>query len=104
MQHFATFGASLKKLREEKGITQQALGDRVGIHRVEVARLEANKHRPTWRTIQRLCIALGVSCEEFREDPELILKDNAQEEPNKPKPEAADVAEAEPGPKRKRKK
>jgi transcriptional regulator with XRE-family HTH domain len=61
----STFGAALKAVRQEKGLTQQELADRIGMHRVELAKLEGNVHKPTWRTVQRLGTALGVSCERF---------------------------------------
>jgi transcriptional regulator with XRE-family HTH domain len=63
-----TFGSALKLCRTEKGLTQQALADLVQMHRVELAKLEADKHKPTWRTVQKLAKALGVSCEMFADE------------------------------------
>jgi transcriptional regulator with XRE-family HTH domain len=62
-----TFGQNLKRLREEKGLTQQQLADLTngGLSRVGIARLETDQHDPTWDTVKVVCQALGVSCDHF---------------------------------------
>jgi transcriptional regulator with XRE-family HTH domain len=66
-----TFGQRLKKLREENGLTQEALAERirVGGHflsRVQIARLETDMHQPSWETVQNIAAALGVDCTAFQ--------------------------------------
>ena len=66
-----TFGQRLKKLREEKGLTQAALAERIiaGGHylsRVQIARLETDMHQPAWETVQNIAAALGVDCTAFQ--------------------------------------
>lgn len=61
-QHFA---GRLKELRERAGITQQQLGEKAGIHKLTVAKLEQGIREPSWATVQTLAAALGVTCEAF---------------------------------------
>ena len=50
----------LKRWRVKRQLTQQGLADKVGIHRVYVAQLEAGTKTPSLRTLQRLAKALRV--------------------------------------------
>jgi DNA-binding XRE family transcriptional regulator len=54
-------GATIRKLREAKGITQEKLAGAVGMMRNNISRIEAAKHRPTLETIERIAKALKVS-------------------------------------------
>jgi DNA-binding XRE family transcriptional regulator len=54
-------GATIRKLREAKGITQEKLGRAVGMMRNNISRIEAAKHRPTLETMERIAKALKVS-------------------------------------------
>lgn len=50
----------VKRWRLKRGLTQQALADKIGIHRVYLAQLEAGARTPSLRTLQRLAKALRV--------------------------------------------
>lgn len=50
----------VKRWRTKRQLTQQALADKVGIHRVYLAQLETGTKTPSLRTLQRLAKALGV--------------------------------------------
>jgi DNA-binding XRE family transcriptional regulator len=54
-------GATIRKLREAKGITQEKLAGAVGMMRNNISRIEAAKHRPTLETMERIAKALKVS-------------------------------------------
>ena len=54
-------GATIRKLREARGITQERLAGAVGMMRNNISRIEAAKHRPTLETIERIAKALKVS-------------------------------------------
>jgi DNA-binding XRE family transcriptional regulator len=54
-------GATIRKLREAKGMTQEELADAVGMMRNNISRIEASKHRPTLETMERIAKALKVS-------------------------------------------
>lgn len=50
----------LKRLREERGMTQQQLAEKAGISREYLTRLEGARHDPTLTVLERLAKALGV--------------------------------------------
>jgi DNA-binding XRE family transcriptional regulator len=54
-------GARLRELRLAAGLTQAELARRTGIHRPNIARVEAGRHTPSLETLTRLATAIGVS-------------------------------------------
>jgi transcriptional regulator with XRE-family HTH domain len=60
-----SFGLRLKRLREDRGLSQQELADKSGMHRFGIAKLEQGVRDPTWETVQLLADALGVDCTAF---------------------------------------
>ncbi len=56
----ARLGARLRELRLEAGLTQAELARRTGIHRPNIARVEAGRHTPSLETLARLAAAIGV--------------------------------------------
>ena len=62
-----TFGARLRRLREDAGLTQQELADRISTHRMTIAKLEQNENGPTWTTVKALARALGTNCLAFED-------------------------------------
>ena len=52
--------STLKRLRERRGLTQQQLADRVGAHRVTLAKLETGALRPGVDVLEGLAKALKV--------------------------------------------
>jgi DNA-binding XRE family transcriptional regulator len=53
-------GARLRQLRLEAGLTQAELARRTGIHRPNIARVEAGRHTPSLETLARIANAIGV--------------------------------------------
>jgi transcriptional regulator with XRE-family HTH domain len=53
-------GARLKKLRQGRGLSQEALARKASITREYVNKLEAGRYDPTVGTLARLAKALGV--------------------------------------------
>jgi DNA-binding XRE family transcriptional regulator len=53
-------GARLRELRVQAGLTQAELARRTGIHRPNIARVEAGRHTPSLETLARLASAIGV--------------------------------------------
>jgi len=53
-------GARLRTLRKQAGLTQAELARRTGIHRPNIARVEAGRHTPSLETLSRLANAIGV--------------------------------------------
>ena len=56
----------IKRLREEKGLTQDQLAKKAGLHRVTVAQIEADMRKnPDLSTRKKLAKALGVPITEL---------------------------------------
>jgi DNA-binding XRE family transcriptional regulator len=53
-------GQRLRALRLAAGLTQAELARRTGIHRPNIARVEAGRHTPSLETLARLAAAIGV--------------------------------------------
>ena len=58
-------GATIRKLRETKGLTQDQLAAAVGMMRSHISRIEAAKHRPTLETLEKIAKALKISVAEL---------------------------------------
>lgn len=56
----ARLGQRLRELRLAAGLTQAELARRTGIHRPNIARVEAGRHTPSLETLARIATAIGV--------------------------------------------
>jgi transcriptional regulator with XRE-family HTH domain len=56
---------TIKRLREQKGLTQEALADKAGIHRVYLAQIEAATKTPSIATLEKIAKALKVKTAEL---------------------------------------
>jgi transcriptional regulator with XRE-family HTH domain len=61
------FGQLLKKLRMEKGISQEAFALNTGLHRTYISQLERGLKSPSLRTIDKICQELDLSLLQFVE-------------------------------------
>lgn len=50
----------LKRLREERGITQEQLAFEAGITASALSRIERNLNSPGWGTVNQIAKALGI--------------------------------------------
>lgn len=55
------FAQRLVELRKERGLTQQALADDVGIHVSQIRRYESGGSQPTLDALRNLAVSLSVS-------------------------------------------
>jgi transcriptional regulator with XRE-family HTH domain len=78
-----TFAETVRRLREAAGLTQAQLAERYGLHLSAVFKLEQGRRAPSWDTVQTLCEALGVSCDEFRAAPKGKAAAETQAAPRK---------------------
>ncbi len=62
--HFnMAFSDRLVAFRKEKGLTQQALAEAVGVHVIQIRRYESGSTQPTLDVIRKIAIALRVSAD-----------------------------------------
>ena len=58
-------GQNLKRIRTEKGISQNKIARTLGIDRAFISNIENGKTNPTLDTIARIAKAIGVSISEL---------------------------------------
>lgn len=63
IQADAALAATLRRMRLERGDTQEDLAHRAGLTVAAFARIERGHANPTWTTVRRIADALGVSLE-----------------------------------------
>jgi transcriptional regulator with XRE-family HTH domain len=51
----------LRRIREQRGLSQQQLADRAGVVKSTIYEAEAGRHIPRIQTLEKLADALGVS-------------------------------------------
>lgn len=65
------FGARIRELREEQGLSQEKLADMARLHRTAITHIERATRSSTLETIEKLAKALGVQPTELMPDLEL---------------------------------
>jgi transcriptional regulator with XRE-family HTH domain len=58
-------GRAVRRLREERGLTQEELASRAGTTFGTVSRVESAKSAPAWWTVRKIAEALDVSMAEL---------------------------------------
>jgi transcriptional regulator with XRE-family HTH domain len=56
----ATLASNIRRLRQEQGISQEALADLAHLHRTYIGSVERKERNVSLDNIERLAIALGV--------------------------------------------
>jgi predicted ATPase/DNA-binding XRE family transcriptional regulator/Tfp pilus assembly protein PilF len=64
MSNRPTFGSRLKQLRQEHGLTQDALAERVGCATQTIRKIEGGQRRPSYQIAARLAEQLGIAPED----------------------------------------
>jgi len=59
------FGLGIKKLRQERGLSQEKLAEIADLHRTYINLVESGKRNISLKNIYRLSKALGVSIHEL---------------------------------------
>lgn len=54
-------GKAIRQLREERGMTQEALAQEAGITVGHMSMLERGHSNPTWATVKAIASALGMT-------------------------------------------
>ena len=58
-------GKNIKRIREQKNMTQGDICRAVGLDRAQMSNIEAGKGNPTLATIEKIAQALGVTSDEL---------------------------------------
>lgn len=54
-------GRNLRRLRDEKGLSQEAFAHEAGIHRTYISDIERGARNPTITVVAKIALALGVT-------------------------------------------
>jgi transcriptional regulator with XRE-family HTH domain len=60
-------GVTIKRLRQELGLTQEALAKKASLHRVYLAQIEGQTKVPSIAMLEKIARALGVPVTELLE-------------------------------------
>ena len=63
-------GRNIRRLRRERGVSQEDLADEIGVHRTYMGGVERGERNLTLRSLERLAERLGVSPLSLLEDPD----------------------------------
>jgi transcriptional regulator with XRE-family HTH domain len=58
----------LRRLREAKGLSQEAFAHEANIHRTYISDLERGARNPTIKVVEKLAMALGIAVGELLSD------------------------------------
>lgn len=56
---------AIKRLRTERGLSQEELGLRAEIHPTWISHIESGRNNPAWGSVRRIAAALGVGIAEL---------------------------------------
>jgi transcriptional regulator with XRE-family HTH domain len=59
------FTANLRRARKERGLSQEAVGDRAGMTQSQYGRIERGEVDPSIKTLARLAAAVGATASEL---------------------------------------
>ena len=59
------FGQAVRKLRQERKISQEELAERCGLHRTYISDIELGKRNVSLENIERIAAALNQSLSDF---------------------------------------
>jgi len=65
MEPLEAFAANVRRLRKERGLTQERLAEQAGLHMTDIARIETQGRDPGVKVIVRIARGLGVPTAEL---------------------------------------
>jgi transcriptional regulator with XRE-family HTH domain len=60
MESLEVFAANVRRLRTERGLTQEHLAEEAGLHLTDIARIETLRRDPGVKVVAKLALGLGV--------------------------------------------
>lgn len=61
----AALGLAVRELRKRASLSQEALAHASGLHPTYLSGIERGSRNPTWKTLGRVCDALGIRISEL---------------------------------------
>ncbi len=61
------FGETVRKLRQERQISQEGFADLCGLHRTYISDIELGKRNVSLENIEKIAVALGISISDLFE-------------------------------------
>ena len=58
-------GRNIRRLRDGKGLSQEAFAHDAGIHRTYISDIERGARNPTITVVEKIALALGVTASEL---------------------------------------
>ena len=65
MDILTRYGQAVRKIRLERGISQEELADRCGLHRTYISDIELGKRNLSLENIERIALSLNKTLPEF---------------------------------------
>ena len=75
-------GENIRKVRDLKGFSQQALAESIGLSQKQLSRIETNQVSPTFDTLEKICEALGITLKNLLQFNEDLIFNNVVETQN----------------------
>ncbi len=72
-------GSRIKKLRSEKGYSQEYLADRLGVSQATLSNIESGKTKPDIDVVKNVCEELEVAILELIEDRKTVYQENNEQ-------------------------
>lgn len=60
MQPLEIFAANVRRIRKERGLTQERLAERADLHLTDIARIETVRRDPGVKVVSKIAYGLGV--------------------------------------------
>jgi transcriptional regulator with XRE-family HTH domain len=67
-------GQAIRKLREKRGLTQEAVAHEAGVTASTYGLIERGQSNPTWATVDDIASALGVSIAELAKQAQTLRR------------------------------
>jgi transcriptional regulator with XRE-family HTH domain len=65
MEPLAIFAANVRRLREERNLTQERLAELAGLHMTDIARIETQRRDPGIKVVVKIAAGLGVTASDL---------------------------------------
>jgi transcriptional regulator with XRE-family HTH domain len=90
MDPLDAFATNVRRLRRQRGLTQERLAELADLHMTDIARIETQRREPGIRVVAKLAYGLGTTASELLEG----VRHEPLRSPHAPAPDPADSLRA----------